>query len=78
MADASVLATGLDLTLLVLQAGQTKRQVANQAKELMQRLNINIFGVVLNGVDYSKRYGYYYYYYHYQDYYNKEERDAEV
>ena len=74
MADASILATGLDLTLLVLQAGSTKRHVAMQAKELLQRLRINIFGVVLNGVDYSKRYGYYYYYYHYHNYYNREER----
>lgn len=76
MADASILATGLDLTLLVLQAGQTKRQVAMQARDLMQRLNINIFGVVLNGIDYSKRYGYYYYYYHYHDYYSKERDEA--
>ncbi|MFC1714526.1 GumC family protein [Candidatus Poribacteria bacterium] len=78
MADASILATGLDLTLLVLQAGQTKRQVAMQAKALMERLNINIFGVVLNGVDYSKRYGYHYYYYHYHNYYTSEERDEAV
>lgn len=75
MSDASVLAVGLDVTILVLHAGHTKRQIAAQAKDLMERLNINIFGVVLNGVDYSKRYGYYYYYYHYHDYYNKGDRD---
>ncbi len=78
MADASILATGLDLTLLVLQAGQTKRQVAMQAKALMERLNIDIFGVVLNSVDYSKRYGYHYYYYHYHNYYTADERDEAV
>jgi len=82
MADSSVLATELDATLLVLQAGQTKRQVANQAKELLQRLNINIYGVVLNNIDYSKRYGYYsYYYYYYQNYHNyytKEEKDEMI
>lgn len=73
MADASVLAKELDLTLLVLQAGQTKFQVAKQAKDLMERLNIDIFGVVFNGVDFSKRSGQYYYYYHYHNYYSKEE-----
>jgi Mrp family chromosome partitioning ATPase len=73
MADASVLAKGLDLTLLVVQAGQTKFQVAKQAKELMERLDIDIFGVVFNGVDFSRRSGQYYYYYHYHDYYSKEE-----
>ena len=41
----------------------------------MERLNINIFGVVLNEVDYSKRYGYYYYYDHYNDYYSKDKKD---
>jgi len=82
MADSSVLATELDATLLVLQAGHTKRQVANQAKELLQRLNINISGVVLNNIDYSKRYGYYgyyyYYYHHYRDYYTQEGKDEVV
>ena len=78
MADASILASELDTVLLVLQAGKTKRQVANQAKEMLERLNINIFGVVLNNVDYSRRYGYYYYYYHYQHYYSQEKNDEVV
>jgi len=78
MADSSILANELDATLLVLEAGRTKRQVANQAKEMLQRLNSNIHGVILNNVDYSKRYGYYSYYYYYrqyQDYYTQEEKD---
>jgi len=78
MADASVLASELDTTLLVLHAGKTKQQIANQAKEMLERLNINIFGVILNNVDYSRRYGYYYYYYHYHQYYSREEKDEVV
>jgi len=78
MADSSILASELDTVLLVLQAGKTKRQVANQAKEMLERLNINIFGVVLNNVDYSRRYGYYYYYYHYHHYYSQEKNDEVV
>ncbi len=76
MADASVLASEVDTTLLVLHMGQTKRRVASQAKELLNRLNIDVFGAVLNNIDYSRRYGYYYYYYqHYQSYYSREEKD---
>ena len=76
MADASVLASGLDTTLLILRVGQTKRKVAAQARELLKRLNIDILGVVLNNMDYSRRYSYYYYYYHhYQSYYAQEEKD---
>lgn len=78
MADASVLAAELDTTLLVLHAGKTKQQIANQAREMLERLNINIFGVVLNNVDYSRRYGYYYYYYQYHQYYSREEKDEVV
>jgi len=78
MADASVLAKGLDLTLLVLQVGQTKYQVAKQAKDLLDRLDVSIFGVVFNGVDFSRRSGQYYYYYHYHDYYSKEETDEVI
>jgi capsular exopolysaccharide synthesis family protein len=78
MADASVLASELDTTLLVLHAGKTKQQTANQAREMLERLNINIFGVILNNVDYSRRYGYYYYYYHYHQYYSREEKDEVV
>jgi len=78
MADASVLASELDTTLLVLHAGKTKQQIANQAREMLERLNINIFGVILNNVDYSRRYGYYYYYYHYHQYYSREEKDEVV
>ena len=75
MADASVLATELDTTLLVIQAGQTKQHIATQAKELLKRLDIDIFGAVFNGIDYSRRYGYYGYHYYrqYHNYYSREE-----
>lgn len=76
MADASVLGVELDTTLLVLQAGQTKRRFADQARELLQRLDIKVSGAVLNNIDYSKQYGYYrYYYHHYYDYYTHEGKD---
>jgi capsular exopolysaccharide synthesis family protein len=50
MADASVLATKVDGVLLVLNAGQTKRDYARRAKEALEKVNAHIVGVVLNNV----------------------------
>jgi non-specific protein-tyrosine kinase len=50
MADASVLATKVDGVLLVLNAGQTKRDNARRAKEALEKVNAHIVGVVLNNV----------------------------
>lgn len=50
VADASVLATKVDGVLLVLNAGQTKRDYARRAKEALDRVNAHIVGVVLNNV----------------------------
>ncbi|MBO9310350.1 MAG: CpsD/CapB family tyrosine-protein kinase [Chloroflexi bacterium] len=46
-ADAPLLATKLDATLLVLQAGSTRRDHAQRAKEALQRVNARIIGVAL-------------------------------
>lgn len=45
--DASLLATKLDGALMVLRAGSTKRDYAERAKELLERVNVRIVGVVL-------------------------------
>jgi non-specific protein-tyrosine kinase len=50
MADASVLATKVDGVILVLNAGQTKRDNARRAKEALEKVNAHIVGVVLNNV----------------------------
>jgi len=76
MADASVLASELDTTILVLRVGQTKLKIASQAREMLERLDIDVFGAVLNNMDYSRRYSpYYYYYHHYKSYYSREKKD---
>jgi len=46
-ADTPLLATKLDATLLVLQAGSTRRDHAQRAKEALQRVNARIIGVAL-------------------------------
>jgi capsular exopolysaccharide synthesis family protein len=50
VADASVLATKADGVILVLNAGQTKRDNARRAKEALDKVNAHIIGVVLNNV----------------------------
>jgi non-specific protein-tyrosine kinase len=43
-----VLGTKVDGVLLVVSAGRTKREHAQRAKELLERVHIRIVGTVLN------------------------------
>lgn len=47
VSDASVLATKVDGVLLVLNAGQTKRDYARRAKEALEKVHARIVGAVL-------------------------------
>ena len=74
--DATVLASEMaDIILLVVRSGETKREVAQKAQELLERVDTNVFGVVLNTIDYAKRYGSYYYYYYYHYYYSHDDEE---
>lgn len=46
--DAVVLGTKVDGVLLVVAAGRTRREHAERAKELLNRVNVRIIGAVLN------------------------------
>ena len=46
--DAVVLGTKVDGVLLVVAAGRTRREHAERAKELLDRVNVRIIGAVLN------------------------------
>jgi capsular exopolysaccharide synthesis family protein len=48
--DAAVLASRVDGVLLVFSAGRTKRDHAQKAKALMEKVNARLVGVVLNNV----------------------------
>jgi succinoglycan biosynthesis transport protein ExoP len=63
--DAAVLARGVDGVLLVIDAGETRREVARRAVDNLQQVGAHMIGVVLNRVP-THRGGYYYYY---QEYY---------
>jgi len=69
VADAVVIATQVDGTLVVLKAGETSRDAAVRAVRSIEDVNARIFGAVLNDLDLTdQRYGKYYQYYRYGDY----------
>jgi len=60
--DAQVLSRKVDGVLLVVASGQTKRELAQKAKGLLEAVQAPLLGVVLNRRKFDKREGYYYYY----------------
>lgn len=74
VSDPLIISRYADITLLVVEAGKTKRELAREAAERLKGVGADIFGVILNNVNYSKHYGSYYYYYrHYYYYYKSDE-----
>ena len=69
MTDAVILATRVDGVLPVVRAGSTRRDVVQQGKIVLEKVNARILGPVLNRVSLSDLgyYSYYYYYYYYGD-----------
>lgn len=64
--DASIISTYADATILVVNSGKTHVDEVKKAKELLERVNANIIGIVLNKVN-KKEKGNYYYYKYYQE-----------
>jgi non-specific protein-tyrosine kinase len=52
--DAAVLAPRVDGVLLVVNAGKTKRDLAVKARDVLQQVNANVLGVVLNNAKVDK------------------------
>lgn len=59
--DAQILSTKVDGTVLVVRAEKTKKDTLLAAKGVLDKVNANILGTVLNGGDKNKD-NYYYYY----------------
>lgn len=67
-ADALILGSQADGVILVLRAGHTDRQVAQDAVQRLSSLGVRVVGAVLNDPDHKvPQYGGYYYYYDYYD-----------
>jgi capsular exopolysaccharide synthesis family protein len=64
VADAAVIASMMDGTLLVIEASATRREALQRAKESLNQVGANILGVALNKLSANKAAGYYYYYYY--------------
>ena len=59
--DSQILSTKADGTILVIRAEKTKKDSVQNAIGLLKKVNANIIGTVLNGIE-SSRNKYYYYY----------------
>lgn len=64
--DPVLLATYVDSVVLVVSADNARRDTIMRAKKHMETAQANLAGVVLNGLETSRRH-YYYYYYYYDD-----------
>jgi capsular exopolysaccharide synthesis family protein len=62
MSDSAILASQVDGVLLVLDAKDTRREMARRALASLQQVKARVVGAVLNRVS-QERSGYYYYYY---------------
>lgn len=79
VADAAVLATLVDGTVLVLKAGVTNREVARRTVRTLNDVKARMFGAVLNDVSLEKsRYVDYYYGYSYRYYGYGQEKNKEA
>lgn len=59
--DSQILATKADGAILVVRAERTKKDSVQNAISLLKKVNANIIGTVLNGLDNSRNKYYYYY-----------------
>ena len=64
--DPVLISTHVDTTLVVISVNNARRETVQRAQKLLQAANSNIAGVVLNGLEATRRH-YYYYYYYYED-----------
>lgn len=65
--DAAILSTIVDGTILVVSSGKIEIEAVQRAKELLQKVNANILGAVLNNIKRNGRNNYYYNYYYAND-----------
>lgn len=62
--DPVLMATHVDTVILVVSVERAKRETVQRARKLMDAAKAHIAGVVLNGLEASRRHYYYYYYYY--------------
>jgi capsular exopolysaccharide synthesis family protein len=79
--DAAILSKHVDGALLIVKSLQTTKDSVKHAVQVLNDIEANILGAVLNNLDLSNRkYGQHYYYYYYKkygDYYQSDEEARE-
>ncbi|EDU36146.1 capsular exopolysaccharide family [Clostridium sporogenes ATCC 15579] len=73
--DAQLVSQYSDGGILVTASGQVERELAIRAKQLLEKVNAKIIGVVLNKVDTEFGNGYRYYNYYYEEDGEKKKRN---
>ena len=76
VSDASILASVVDMSLLVIQYRKYPQVMTIRAKQMVEKVGGNLMGVVLNNINISQDSYYYYYSGYYYDYYSKHDDDA--
>ncbi len=71
--DPIILSRLVNGVVLVIRAGETKRDIVQQATEQLSGAGAHVLGGVINSVDMRKNKYYYYYAYHYAHYYGKKD-----
>jgi len=72
VSDASILASEVDLALLVVQYRKYPQAMTIRAKQMVEKVGGTMLGVVLNNINISQDSYYYYYSGYYYDYYSKQ------
>jgi capsular exopolysaccharide synthesis family protein len=73
VSDASILASEVDMAVLVVQYRKYPQQMTIRAKQMVEKVGGRLLGVVLNNINISQDSYYYYYSGYYYDYYSKNE-----
>ena len=74
VSDASILASEVDMTIMVVQYRRYPQPMNIRAKQMIEKVGGNLVGIVLNNINMSQDESYYYYSGYYHEYYS---RDAE-
>jgi capsular exopolysaccharide synthesis family protein len=76
VSDASILASVVDMSVLVIQYRKYPQVMTIRAKQMVEKVGGNLMGVVLNNINISQDSYYYYYSGYYYDYYSKHDDDG--
>ena len=77
VSDAAILASEVDLAILVVQYRKYPQQMTLRAKQMVEKVGGRMMGVVLNNINISQDSYYYYYSGYYYDYYSKGDEYAQ-